>query len=222
MSPADLERMVRIGEGYHLEFKQRVSSPGRIAREAIAFANTWGGTILVGVDDDGRITGLKDSEEELFDLRTAFKEYCDPPIQLLFEVVPVSRKRDVIVVRVDRSETKPHTYREPDSTISGEILIRVEDNTIVASAEMAELLRLEKSVDGVAFEFGQKELFLLRYLDEYESVDVGRFATLAGITHEDASSTLVVLVRARVVDLVPSDKGDRFVLNRRAHQASGT
>jgi predicted HTH transcriptional regulator len=105
MSPADLKRLVQIGEGYHLEFKRRVSSPQRIAREAVAFANTWGGTILVGVDDDGSVLGVKDTEEELFDLRKAFKEYCAPEVTFNLRTVSISRKRDVIVTDIEESRS---------------------------------------------------------------------------------------------------------------------
>ena len=72
MNPADLKRLVRIGEGYHLEFKRKVSSPIRIAREAIALANTWGGSILIGVDDDGSIVGVKDAEASRQILKSTF------------------------------------------------------------------------------------------------------------------------------------------------------
>jgi predicted HTH transcriptional regulator len=220
MSPADLERLVRIGEGYHLEFKQRVSSPVRVAREAIALANTSGGTILVGIDDDGSIIGVKDVEEELFDVRKAFSEYCDPPIQLSFEIVPVSKNRDVIAIRVERSGTRPHALWNPEAQSRGEVLVRVNEHTITSSPERIQLMRHDSTDDGVKFEFGDKELFLLRYLETYDSIGVDDYAKMARISRAIASSTLVNLTLARVVELVPSEKGDRFVLNQRSNQAS--
>lgn len=54
-----LRRLVMEGEGQHLEFKRKVSHPEKIVREMIAFANSEGGTILIGVDDDGLLAGVK-------------------------------------------------------------------------------------------------------------------------------------------------------------------
>lgn len=213
MSPADLRRLVKIGEGYHLEFKRRVSSPVRIAREAIALANTWGGTILVGVNDDGSIPGLKDTEEELFDLRRAFDDHCRPPIPFSHEVVPISEKRDVIAATVHESRKKPHALAAIDSGSSPEVFVRVHEQTVVASPEMVELMKHEHSTEDVRFEFGDKELLLLRYLETYDSIRVDQFARVAEISEEAASSTLVVLTRAGVTRLIPGEKGDAFVIN---------
>lgn len=222
MNPADLVRLVRIGEGYHLEFKQRVSSPARIAREAIALANTWGGTILIGIEDDGSILGVKDSEEELFDLRIAFNDHCDPPIPLAFEIVPVSRKRDVIVVTVAQSDKKPHAFVDLESGQATDVFVRVDEHTIVASPEMTQLMKHRQSDEGVQFEFGEKELFLLRYLETYGSTGVDEYSRLAKISRDDASSTLVTLAKAEILQLVPSEKGDTFILNHRAHEATAS
>jgi len=220
MNPADLKRLVRIGEGYHLEFKRKVSSPIRIAREAIALANTWGGAILIGVDDDGSIVGVKDAEEELFDLRKALEEHCDPPIPLQFETVPISRKREVIVATVEESDSKPHFLRTPEEPYRRQAFVRVDEQTLIASKEMEELLKQERSSEGVRFEFGDKELFLLRYLEEYGQIGVDAFSRIARIDREEASATLVVLTRARILRLVPSEKGDSFVLNQRQKRAA--
>ena len=54
-----LRRLVSQGEGQHLEFKRKASFPEKIVRELIAFANTEGGTLLIGVDDDKSIPGVK-------------------------------------------------------------------------------------------------------------------------------------------------------------------
>ena len=55
MDYKDVDRFIEEGEGFEIEFKRKVSSPEKIARALIAFANTKGGTILFGVDDDGSV-----------------------------------------------------------------------------------------------------------------------------------------------------------------------
>ena len=59
MKVADLRILLQEGEGTTLEFKESLSAS--LAREMVAFANTIGGRILLGVRDDGSVAGLKDS-----------------------------------------------------------------------------------------------------------------------------------------------------------------
>ena len=56
MTLQELNQLASLGEGPSLEFKRKVPRPERIAKEVIAFANTRGGRLLLGVDDDGTIT----------------------------------------------------------------------------------------------------------------------------------------------------------------------
>ena len=60
-----LRRLVSQGEGQHLEFKRKASYPDKIVRELIAFANSQGGTLLVGVDDDKSKIGRASCRERV-------------------------------------------------------------------------------------------------------------------------------------------------------------
>ncbi|MCC6835531.1 MAG: ATP-binding protein, partial [Cytophagales bacterium] len=60
-----IKKLALEGEGLHLEFKRKAAHPEKIVRELIAFANTAGGTLLIGVDDDGSIPGVKYPDEEI-------------------------------------------------------------------------------------------------------------------------------------------------------------
>ena len=66
----DVNVLIDEGEGFRIEFKRRISSPEKIARTLISFANTKGGTILFGVGDDGSIIGVESekSETELIEM----------------------------------------------------------------------------------------------------------------------------------------------------------
>jgi ATP-dependent DNA helicase RecG len=59
MTLQELELLIKQGEGYNLEFKQSLPSKASdLAEEICAFANAAGGTLLIGVDDKGKIVGL--------------------------------------------------------------------------------------------------------------------------------------------------------------------
>ena len=53
----NLKHLVRHGEGQRLEFKMKVKFPEKIVKELVAFANSDGGHLFIGVSDDGKIEG---------------------------------------------------------------------------------------------------------------------------------------------------------------------
>ncbi len=73
-----LKALVKQGEGMHLEFKLKAAHPEKIVREIVAFANTEGGLLLIGVSDDKSIPGLKFPDEEEYILTRAIAKYCAP------------------------------------------------------------------------------------------------------------------------------------------------
>ena len=99
MTAADLEILVQQGEGTTLEFKERVSSS--FARGIVALANTIGGKILVGVDDDGRMIGVEDGNALRARIQNIARD-CDPSVRVLVEPV-----NGVLVVHVRESDAKP-------------------------------------------------------------------------------------------------------------------
>ena len=80
MSLQEIHRLVEQGEGENIEFKRKVAHPDKIVREIVAFANTTGGHLLIGVDDDGSIPGIKFADEEIFVLERAIQRWCRPKI----------------------------------------------------------------------------------------------------------------------------------------------
>ena len=208
----ELTRLVQLGEGELLEFKTKVPRAERIAKEVIAFANTKGGRLLLGVDDDGTIRGVRDSAEEEYALTEALEAHCDPPVVFSTERIPISNKRNVILVRVPASSNKPHKLVSADKEAAGTVYIRVEDMSVEASREHVRLMRNAKKQDNVMFEFGEKEKVLMRYLENYGRITVAQFAKLVGIPSGRASHTLVLLTKANVLQLHPGAKSDYFTL----------
>src|SRR5690349_21902170 len=77
-----LQILVAQGESQYLEFKRKVSEGGeKIVRELIAFANTSGGTLLIGVGDDKTIPGVKYPEDESLAVQQAL-EKVQPPLKI--------------------------------------------------------------------------------------------------------------------------------------------
>jgi hypothetical protein len=94
LTRGDLKNLIQTGESSFLEFKHSVASPEKIAREIAAFANTKGGTILIGVEDNGEIVGVESYYEEEFWLNQAAREECIPEVPVKIELVNTG-ERDV-------------------------------------------------------------------------------------------------------------------------------
>lgn len=201
--------MVSQGEGNTLEFKHKVEHPEKIVREIVAFANSQGGNLLIGVDDDGTILGLKDAEEEAYALESAIQKHCKPPISLDAEIVPISRKRSVIHYSIAASERKPHAVRKDESA---KVYVRSQDRSIQASKEMREILRRQRKPKDTRFTFGEKEKLLMEYLDTHGEITLPQFAALAQIKKYYASKTLILLVLAKVLTIEPREGQDLYKL----------
>jgi predicted HTH transcriptional regulator len=217
MDYRDVKRLIEQGEGFSIEFKRKVSTPEKIARALIAFANTKGGHILFGVDDDGSIVGVESEKSEADLIFEAGSVFCEPEIRPDIDIVPFSGK-DVIVATVTESTDKPHYFAgsangAPDGGEGTRVYIRVNDKTVMASKEVVKILRNERpDAPPVRIEFGENEKWLFQYLDAHERITAKEYSHLVNISEHRASRILVGLVRAGVVRIHTLERTDFFTL----------
>ena len=217
MNYRHVNAIIDQGEGFSVEFKRRISSPEKIARTLLSFANTNGGTILFGVDDDGSVVGVESEKSETELISIAGREYCDPAVPSLLEVVPFN-DLDVIVCRVDESSTKPHYFIGDRENVNGEstrVYIRVNDNTMMASREVVKILRDENpDAPPLTVTIGKNEKRLFDHLEKKERVTLREFGRLVNISDRRASRILVGLVRTGVIRIHTHEKEEFFTLAR--------
>ena len=211
----DVNLLIDEGEGFTIEFKRRISSSEKIARTLISFANTKGGTILFGVDDDGEIVGVESEKTEIELIEIAGRDFCDPVIMSGIEIVPFNG-RDVIVCHIEESDAKPHYYLGEGDRDVGEntlVYIRVNDKTVMASREVVKILQNEQpNARPLKLAIGENERRLFKYLEANERITVREFGRLINVSDRRASRTLVQLVRAGVVRIHTHEKEDFFTL----------
>ena len=203
----DLRRVVSKGEGQQLEFKRKASFPDKIVRELIAFANTDGWTLLIGVDDDKTIPGVKFPDEESIVIHNELKNHCRPGLAFHEVVIPISEKRFVLNWRIPKSDKRPHFYVTNGERIS---FVRHGDQSIKASKEMTEIMRRSKSQNGTRFTYGEAEQKIIHFLDAQPAISLREFAQLTRLNRYMASRKIVRLVLANVLKITPTDKGDFF------------
>tara|TARA_R110000868_G_scaffold306734_3_gene568080 strand:+ start:6314 stop:7012 length:699 start_codon:yes stop_codon:yes gene_type:complete len=201
MTKQDLKNLISTGESSFLEFKHKVASPEKLAKEIAAFANFKGGRILIGVSDNGDLVGVESYMEEEFWITQAAEDCCVPVPEVQIKLVSFSSK-DILLVEVPEAVEKPIYVKGKKRRI---VYIRREDESVVASDEMVEVLKKGSSQDGVTFEYGERERLLFRFIKEYGEITVERFSILINTTTYTAAKILVNLVSAGVLDLFEKD-----------------
>ena len=102
MNQGDLSNLVALGEGFTTEFKR--SGTSGLGREICAFANATGGTILLGVTDDGEVCGVA-NHNRLKSEAQSIARSADPPI-----AVEIKSAGKVLCVRVPAQQSKPYSF----------------------------------------------------------------------------------------------------------------
>ncbi|WPP53447.1 AlbA family DNA-binding domain-containing protein [Catalinimonas niigatensis] len=223
MSMQEIQRLVSRGEGENIEFKRKVAHPEKIIREIVAFANTKGGNLLIGVDDNGSIPGIKFADEEIFVLEKAIREWCRPKLEYEIEVVQINGKKSVVHYKIKESEKKPHyVLNEEQKNVThhktqlrkhkGKAYVRFEDKSLQASPEVWKILKRGRKPRDMKFTFGEKEKLLMEYLEKHAYITLSEFSRLARLPRFRASQTLVLLVLANVLKIIPREKEDIFML----------
>ena len=114
----ELMRLVRGGEDTYLELKVKLSNPERIAQGIVALANTGGGTIVFGVNDQMRVEGIDHPEEVQDELVRICREEIVPPLIPFIDRLAFDNGRRIVALDVQGN-------RRPYRTRDGRFFIRV-------------------------------------------------------------------------------------------------
>ncbi|MFQ6014347.1 MAG: ATP-binding protein [Anaerolineae bacterium] len=131
LTELELSELLSAPEGQTLERKSGRIHPRDLATTLIAFANADGGRLLVGIEDDGTVTGLDSvaDREQVEQLLRAAYEFCTPSVQIDYQLVP-HQERHVLVIDVPVS-LRVHNHN------NGRVYLRVLDHDQPLSADEA-------------------------------------------------------------------------------------
>ena len=215
MNKKKLKRLIEGGETSTVEFKRKLNDTHKIAKELCAFANTRGGVLIVGVDDDTTICGVMSEKTEAEIIRTACDFDLQPPITPIihhFNILGL----ELVVAEIEESTSKPINLiskNENGQTIK-RAYIRVGEKSVMASSEMARAMkymnRYDDSDDGVKLVVGKNEKALFEYLEKNERATVNDFSKLVNISRRRAERLMIRLLRAGVLQIHQDSAHDYF------------
>ncbi len=116
METLEILQIIAQGEDSRNQFKKDVNNPDSLAQELIAFSNTLGGNIFVGVDDDGSVSGVSSEDIHRINqlLSNVASQNVKPPINPLTEIITLQQGR-VLIIDVPKGINKP--YQDKNGTI---------------------------------------------------------------------------------------------------------
>ena len=142
MDRHELIKRIEKKEDIHTEFKRTINRED-LAKAITCFANTDGGQIVIGVEDNGNIAGVEDTDSLMRKVDDISFNRCEPPVTVIQETVDIDEKT-VVIINVPKGDQRP--YR----TGSGLYYIRSSNRCRQASRQ--ELLRLFQAAESLYFD----------------------------------------------------------------------
>ena len=107
----ELLRLIRGGEDTYLELKVKLSNSERIAQGIVALANTDGGTIIFGVNDQLRIEGVSNPEWVQSEIARICREDVVPSVTPLIDTIAFDSGKRIVALDID-GKRKPYRTRD--------------------------------------------------------------------------------------------------------------
>ncbi|MCF8234766.1 MAG: ATP-binding protein [Bacteroidales bacterium] len=210
-----IKQLITQGEHQKLDFKFEISDSRKIARSLVAFANTDGGKLLVGVKDNGAIAGVR-SDEEKHMVETAASIYCKPEINFNTTEWEVEGKT-VLEVDIEQDRYKPYYAQTPDDKWM--VYIRVKDQNLLANNILLRVWDKKRKQKGVKIKYTEPEKFLLNYLKNKPDITLNKYYKLANISRRKAENILVNFISLNIIDMEFTEKTVYYKLSKEDQDA---
>jgi predicted HTH transcriptional regulator len=196
-TPTYIEKLIEQGEHQHLDFKFAVNDSRKIARSLVAFANTKGGKLLIGVKDNGVIAGVR-TVEEYYMVESAALIYSKPSIHFFSHEWNIGGKK-VLEISVDEGKHKPYKALGED----GKWLAyqRVDDQNIVANSVLLAFWQRQSEAKNTFIQYGENQRFFLELLERNGFVTLSEFVERSGVKKAAAEKILVDYLLLGIIEM---------------------
>ncbi len=99
MNEKELKLILKEGEGYKVEFKENITG---VDKDIVAFSNSSGGRIFIGITDEGKIKGIKITNRLKSEIQNIASN-CEPPIKLKFKSF-----ENILIIEIEEGKDKPY------------------------------------------------------------------------------------------------------------------
>ncbi len=204
--PKSTIEIIKQGEGLTIEFKRIIDSPYKIAKTLSSFANTSGGTLLIGIGNDGAILGISSELNELQKLERAASALIETPLHIAFSTEKLDGRK-ILRVTIEESADKPHyAINEKSQKI---IYIRVKDKSVPIPKL---LIQGEGDADTEKLLSNRHVKSLISYLKSTDTVTARAFSRIINTSEKRAERMLNDLAAKQILLKVNKKKPESFSL----------
>ena len=202
-----LLNLISEGEHQQQDFKYRVTDACKLAKSVSAFANTDGGRLLIGVRDDGHLSGVR-SEEDIFMMHQAAYKYCKPEPSIRFDTIHTDG-RTIVIATVPPSEKRPVcATNEAGKKLA---YIRINDENIVASPVHLALWREDQKPQGTIMTYDDTVRQLLDAMQGRQTLN--QIVRRSGLPRHKVITLLARLIHFHIIQWDYSDQQFLFFTN---------
>ncbi len=205
-----IKQLIEEGEHLHQDFKFAISDARKIARSISAFANNDGGSLLIGVKDNGVIAGIR-TEEDIYLVEQAAQMYCRPEQTIEFTAYKTEGGNVVVKADVKKAELRP--VKAIDDSGKWKAYYRVNDENIMASSLMVRAWNEEQTYSGAVFRLSQSEKTLLDILTDKEMMSINELMTTIHVSRQKIERMIINLYLMHVVEFIHDGKEFKIALN---------
>jgi predicted HTH transcriptional regulator len=199
-----IKSLISQGEGLQLDFKQVIQNPRKIAKSMVSFANTEGGILLIGVRDNGTLSGVK-SEDEIHMLDLAAHFFCKPELTYSVEEVWIEGK-SILKVTIPKGKEKPYHAKGDDD--KWWVYVRVNDKCILASKTTVDFMR--NSSKPAQLSLGTLEQGILKFIGEREKSTLNDICKKFNLGKRRTSRILVSLMQLQAIRSHTTEKAEFY------------
>jgi hypothetical protein len=201
----ELDRMLLLGENERVEYKFELNSSRRIAATLSAFSNTGGGTLLVGVKDNGAIAGIR-LDEEIYVLEASASVYCKP------EVNPELYRHEIrgkVILEVIIPEVAVKPVLAETESGQWKAWVRYGASNRLASPVHLELWKMNDSRERPSV-YSTREQKLLAVWQQSKWISLNQAVKFSKLPRHIVIRTLASFVRWGIIEII-AEEGGGFV-----------
>lgn len=205
---SELLRRIANGEGEQLDFKYRIDDQKKIARTLSAFANTTGGSLLIGVKDNGKLSGV-DPEEEFHMIQGAADLYCKPAITFDSKIWQEGHHL-ILEIIVEPANDR---YKSISDDGTWRFFYRLNDHTIQGNKILDKVWHYKSTGMDRPESFSNDELSLLSIIRDQGPVSISKIYRQCDLKMGKVDKFISALIHWGVIDVLMEQEGIRYKLS---------
>jgi hypothetical protein len=188
--------LIGQGEGQRLDFKFAVNDSLKIARSLVAFANTDGGTLLIGVKDNGVIAGVR-TAEEYYMVEAAASVYSSPGIEFTSKEWNIAGRK-VLEITVKKGLHPPYFVVESGS--GKHLYLRINDSNVETDRLMTRFIKLRHVQKGGFLSVGESEKAIFDALNQQSPLSFPELSNRIAVRRRVAAQIVVNMLLMKLLE----------------------